>query len=46
MSHTYHHRYTLYPDGDRELVLPQNPMLKLIDIAQLFGFMLCAVTAA
>ena len=40
VSHTYHHRYTLYPDGDRELVLPQNPMLKLIDIAQLFGFML------
>ena len=40
VSHTYHHRYTLYPDGDRELVLPQNPMLKLIDLAQLFGFML------
>ena len=40
VSHTYHHRYTLYPDGDRELVLPQNPMLKLIDLAQLFGFLL------
>ena len=36
VSHTYHHRYTLYPDGDRELVLPQNPMLKLIDLFQLF----------
>ena len=40
VSHTYHHRYTLYPDGDRELLLPQNPMLKLIDLAQLFGFLL------
>ena len=39
VSHTYHHRYTLYPDGDRELVLPQNPMLKLIDLFQLFVFM-------
>ena len=39
VSHTYHHRYTLYPDGDRELVLPQNPMLKLIDLFQLFVFL-------
>ena len=39
VSHTYHHRYTLYPDGDRELVLPQNPMLKLIDLLQLFVFL-------
>jgi len=23
LSHTYHHRYTLHPDGDREVVLPQ-----------------------
>ena len=40
VSHTYHHRYTLHPDGDRELVLPQNPMLRLLDLAQLFGFLL------
>lgn len=26
-SHTYHHVYTLYPDGDREVVLPRNPSL-------------------
>ena len=39
VSHTYHHRYTLYPDGDRELVLPQNPMLRLLDLAQLFVFL-------
>ena len=30
ISHTYHHRYTLHPEGDREVVLPlevitQNP---------------------
>ena len=24
-SHTYHHRYTLYPEGDRENLLPLNP---------------------
>ena len=29
-SHTYHHQYTLYPDGDREVVLPRNPSLKVL----------------
>ena len=24
-SHTYHHRYTLYPEGDRENLLPLDP---------------------
>ena len=24
-SHTYHHRYTLYPEGDRENLLPLHP---------------------
>ena len=24
-SHTYHHRYTLHPDGDREVLLPLEP---------------------
>ena len=28
MSHTYHHRYTLHPDGDREVVLPKTPSLR------------------
>ena len=23
VSHSYHHRYTLHPEGDREVVLPQ-----------------------
>ena len=36
MSHTYHHRYTLHPEGDRELVLPQTPSLKLLFLLQLF----------
>lgn len=39
MSHTYHHRYTLHPSGDREVVLPLriaigNPLYLL----QLFTF--------
>jgi fatty acid desaturase len=25
VSHTYHHRYTLHPDGDREVLLPIGP---------------------
>ena len=24
-SHTYHHRYTLHPEGDREVILPLKP---------------------
>ena len=40
VSHTYHHRYTLHPEGDRELVLPQNPILKVVDLLQLFVFLL------
>ena len=24
-SHTYHHRYTLHPEGDREVILPLQP---------------------
>jgi len=24
MSHTYHHRYTLHPEGDREVLLPRR----------------------
>ena len=25
LSHTYHHRYTLHPEGDREVILPLRP---------------------
>jgi fatty acid desaturase len=25
LSHTYHHRYTLHPEGDREVILPLEP---------------------
>ncbi len=35
-SHTYHHRYTQYPNGDRENVLPMEPSLKFSLVVQLF----------
>jgi fatty acid desaturase len=35
-SHTYHHRYTQYPDGDRENVLPLEPSLAPFLLLQLF----------
>jgi fatty acid desaturase len=38
MSHTYHHRYTLYDRGDREVVLPREPSLKSFYLLQLFTF--------
>ena len=38
MSHTYHHRYTLYPKGDREVVLPQFSKSTPLYILQLFTF--------
>lgn len=38
MSHTFHHRYTLHPRGDREVVLPRHPSLKLGYLVQLFTF--------
>ena len=28
ISHTYHHRYTLYKEGDREVVLPLEVLIK------------------
>ena len=37
-SHTYHHLYTLHPDGDREVVLPKEPSLKWHYLLQLFTF--------
>ncbi len=36
MSHTYHHRYTLHPRGDREVLLPREPSLKPAYLLQLF----------
>ena len=38
LSHTYHHRYTLHPDGDREVVLPKTPSLRALYLLQLCSF--------
>ena len=38
MSHTYHHRYTLHPEGDREVELPKNPSLKILLVLQKLTF--------
>ena len=35
-SHTYHHRYTLHPEGDREVLLPIEPSLASTFMLQLF----------
>ncbi|MDD9955314.1 MAG: fatty acid desaturase [Anaerolineaceae bacterium] len=35
-SHTYHHRYTLHPEGDREVLLPLEPSLASLFMLQLF----------
>jgi fatty acid desaturase len=35
-SHTYHHRYTLHPEGDRENLLPLEPSIKSTFMLQLF----------
>ena len=35
-SHTYHHRYTLHPEGDREVLLPVEPSLASTFMLQLF----------
>ena len=34
-SHTYHHRYTLHPEGDRENLLPISPMVGPFFLVQL-----------
>jgi len=34
-SHTYHHRYTLHPEGDRENLLPLEPSLRSTFVLQL-----------
>ena len=35
-SHTYHHRYTLYPEGDRENLLPLHPSVGRTFLLQMF----------
>ena len=35
-SHTYHHRYTLHPTGDRENLLPLRPTVGPTFLAQMF----------
>lgn len=35
-SHTYHHRYTLHPEGDRENLLPLSPLVGRFFLVQLF----------
>ena len=35
-SHTHHHRYTMYPEGDRENLFPLNPSLDPGLLLQLF----------
>ena len=35
-SHSYHHRYTLFIEGDREEVMPATPSLRLLYLLQLF----------
>jgi len=35
-SHNYHHRYTLFLEGDREEILPVTPSLRVLYILQLF----------
>jgi fatty acid desaturase len=35
-SHTYHHRYTLHPEGDRENLLPLEPTVGSTFLLQMF----------
>ena len=35
-SHTYHHRYTLHPEGDRENLLPLHPSVGKTFLLQMF----------
>jgi len=37
-SHNYHHRYTLFLEGDREEILPVTPSLRALYLLQLFTF--------
>ena len=35
-SHTHHHRFTLHPDGDREVLLPVHPNVEKTFLLQMF----------
>lgn len=35
-SHTYHHRFTLHPEGDREVLLPLHPQIGRTFLLQMF----------
>ena len=35
-SHTYHHRYTLHPEGDREVLMPVHPNVGQTFLLQMF----------
>ena len=35
-SHSYHHRFTLFVEGDREKVMPEEPSLRTLYLLQLF----------
>ena len=37
MSHTFHHRYTLFPDGDREVLLPREASLHPLFLLEMFA---------
>jgi fatty acid desaturase len=37
-SHTFHHRYTLHPDGDRENLLPLSPLAGKTFLLQMLTF--------
>jgi len=37
MSHTYHHRYTMHPEADRENLSPLEPSINLSLLIQLFS---------
>ncbi len=43
-SHTYHHRYTLHPEGDRENLLPISPLVGPFFLVQLFTINLMTKT--
>ena len=43
-SHTYHHRYTLHPDGDRENLLPISPLVGPFFLVQLLTINLMTQT--
>ena len=43
MSHTFHHRYTLHPGADNEVILPEKPILSSLLLLQLFTINLQAI---